>query len=283
MIIDFHTHTFPAKIAGKVLGKLQKMSRSMPYTDGTDAGLQTSMKKACIDYSVTLPVMTNVEQVEKLNSLAIASLEQMSDTGLIPFGGMHPEYKNYKEELKRLKDAGIKGFKIHPAYQGVDFDDPRFMQIMDTASELGLIILTHAGLDIGIPHHNYTSVEQILHVMKDVQPEKLVLAHMGGWDNWKQVKSDLAGAPLWMDTAFTLGLIEPAPGTERAPEESMMMEDTEFIDLCRVHGTERILFATDCPWSDQKTYVDRFLKMDLTDTEQTAIMGKNAQELLGMN
>lgn len=254
----------------------------MPYTDGTDAGLQISMKEAGIDYSVTLPVMTNVEQVEKLNTLAIASLESVPDTHLIPFGGIHPDYENYKEELKRLHAAGIKGFKIHPAYQGVDFDDPRFMRIMDTASELGLIILTHAGLDIGIPHHNYTSIEQILHVMKTVQPEKLVLAHMGGWDNWKQVKSDLAGAPLWMDTAFTLGQIEPAPGTERTPEESFMMEHDEFIDLCRAHGTDRILFATDCPWSSQKAYTDRFAHMALHETERMAIMGGNAQRLLDL-
>lgn len=283
MIIDFHTHTFPAKIAGNVLDKLQKKSRSKPYTDGTDADLQVSMKDAGINYSVTLPVMTNVAQVEKLNSIAIASLEQTETTGLIPFGGMHPDYENYREELKRLKAAGIRGFKLHPAYQGVDFDDPRFMRIIDAASELGLITLTHAGLDIGIPHHDYSSVEQILHVIKEIHPEKLVLAHMGSWDNWQQVKSDLAGAPVWMDTAFTLGRIEPAPGTERAPEESMMMENAEFIDLCRAHGTDRILFATDCPWSSQKAYVDRFLKMELTEAERTAVLGENARRLLCMD
>lgn len=33
---------------------------------------------------------------------------------IITFGGMHPNYTNYKEELLRLKQAGIPGIKLHP-------------------------------------------------------------------------------------------------------------------------------------------------------------------------
>ena len=282
MIIDFHTHTFPAKIAGNVIGKLQLLSRSRPYTDATPEGLQASMGEASIDYSVTLPVMTHPGQVEKLNTLAGQSMEQIRESGLIPFGGMHPDYENYKAELRRLRDMGVPGIKLHPAYQGVDFDDIRFLRIMDAANELGLIILAHSGMDIGIPGHNFTSVEHILHVLKEIAPQKLVLAHMGGWDGWKDVEQYLAGAPLWMDTAFSLGPIEPAPGTERTPEESMMMTAEEFLRLARKHGTNRILFATDSPWSSQPVYREYFRNMNLTAEEETAIMGENARELLGL-
>lgn len=282
MIIDFHTHTFPAKIAGNVIGKLQLLSRSRPYTDATVEGLQASMAEASIDYSVTLPVMTNPGQVEKLNTLAGQAMEHIRESRIIPFGGMHPDYENYKTELRRLRDMGIPGIKIHPAYQGVDFDDIRFLRIMETATKLGLIILTHSGMDIGIPGHNFTSIDHIHHVLKEVAPEKLVLAHMGGWDGWKDVEQYLAGAPLWMDTAFTLGLIEPAPGTERTPEESMMMTLEEFLRLARKHGTDRILFATDSPWSSQPVYRERFRNMELTPDEENAIMGENARKLLGL-
>lgn len=282
MIIDFHTHTFPAKIAGNVIGKLQLLSRSCPYTDATVEGLQASMKEASIDYSVTLPVMTNPGQVEKLNTFAGQAMEHMRESGIIPFGGMHPDYENYKTELRRLRDMGVPGIKIHPAYQGVDFDDIRFLRIMETATELGLIILTHSGMDIGIPGHNFTSIDHIHHVLREVSPEKLVLAHMGGWDGWKDVEQYLAGAPLWMDTAFTLGLIEPAPGTGRTPEESMMMNSEEFLRLARKHGTDRILFATDSPWSSQPVYREYFRKMNLAAEEEKAIMGENARKLLGL-
>ena len=94
---------------------------------------------------------------------------------------MHPDYVNYKEELLRLKQAGIPGIKLHPAYQNVDLDDIRMMRIIDEASSQGLITLVHAGIDIGIYDHNYSSVAHILKLLKEVAPEKLVLAHMGNW------------------------------------------------------------------------------------------------------
>ena len=49
MIIDFHTHIFPDKIAAGVIDKLQKKSRSKPYTDATAGGLLQSMQDAGID------------------------------------------------------------------------------------------------------------------------------------------------------------------------------------------------------------------------------------------
>ncbi len=279
MVLDFHTHTFPDAIADQVICKLQRLSRSKPYTNATNSSLQASMREAGIDYSVTLPVMTNPGQVEKLNSLAGQAMEQISQTGLIPFGGMHPDYENYKAELHRIHEMGIPGIKIHPAYQGTDFDDIRFLRILDTASELGLIVLTHAGIDIGIPEHNYTSIAQILHVLKEVSPPKLILAHMGGWNSWLAVEQDLAGAPVWMDTAFTLGTIEAAPGTQRTPEESQMLTQEAFLRLARKHGMERILFATDSPWSSQITYRKFFQTMQLTPEEEQAVLGGNALQL----
>ena len=48
MIIDFHTHTFPAKIAHSVIAHLQSKSRSMAFTDATNDGLRRSMDNAGI-------------------------------------------------------------------------------------------------------------------------------------------------------------------------------------------------------------------------------------------
>lgn len=280
MVIDFHTHTFPDRMAGDVVAKLQQVSGSRAYTDGTVGKLQASMKRASIDYSVTLPVMTNVRQVEKLNTLAGQAMEQWEQQRIIPFGGMHPDYPNYKEELRRVHNLGIPGIKIHPAYQGVDLDDIRFLRILDAASEYDLIVLTHAGMDIGIPEHNFASVSQIQQVLKEVAPSRLVLAHMGGWMNWKQVKSDLAGAPVWLDTAFSLGKIEPALETDHRPKESFMMDAASFMELVFAHGKDRVLFATDSPWSSQEDYRKQLEAMPFTREEHQAILGGNAASLL---
>ncbi|HCG58439.1 MAG TPA: metal-dependent hydrolase, partial [Lachnospiraceae bacterium] len=40
--------------------------------------------------------------------------------------------------------------------------------------------------------------------------------------------------------------------------------------------------GTDCPWADQKAYVDAFRELPFTEEEQNAILGKNALKLLEM-
>ena len=280
MIIDFHTHTFPDKIAGSVIGKLQQLSRSRPFTDATNDGLRRSMEQAGIDLSILLPVMTNAGQVHKLNDLAARINERWQETGLLSFGGMHPDVENYKEALNHVTELGLKGIKIHPAYQGADFDDIRYLRIIDKASELGLIVLTHAGWDIGIPGHNYCDTKHIQRVMREVGPDRLVLAHMGGWQDWKAVGEDLAGLPLYFDASFSTGDIIPAPGTTRTPEESHNMNREQFTRLVRKLGTDRILFATDCPWSDQAESLRFVRSCGFSQQELADILGNNAQKLL---
>ena len=200
--------------------------------------------------------------------------------------GYEPKYdvvalfENYKEELRRLKQNGIAGIKIHPAYQNVDLDDIRMMRMIECASELGLIVLTHAGIDIGLYHHNYCSVRHILNVIDQVHPPKLVLAHMGGWGCWDEVEQDLAGAPVFLDTAFSIGPITPNPNQTDRPYLEENLSDEDFTRITRKHGMDKILFATDSPWQEQKDYIERVRRTGLTPAEQELIFGENAKKLL---
>lgn len=279
-MIDFHTHTFPSAISKKVLAKLSKLSHTQYFTDGSVEGLLASMEEASIDYSVNLPVMTTSEQVEKVNSSLIAEKENLFQKGIITFGGMHPDYEDYKKELIRLRENGILGIKIHPAYQNTDIDDIKMMRIIDFASEQGLIILTHAGIDIGIYDHNYASAKQILIIIDTIHPPKFVLAHMGNWGCWEDVERDLAGADVYFDTAFALGAVTPDKANSGTPYLTTNLSDEDFVRIVRKHGVNKILFATDSPWEDQKDYVGRIKRLPLSEMEQNLIFSENARNLL---
>ncbi len=280
MIIDFHTHTFPEKVSAKIVDHLAHVGHIPAHTDGSVTGLLSSMEEAGIAYSVTLPVMTRPDQVKKIHTAMLEDKENLFSKGIIPFGGMHPDYADYREELLRLKNAGIAGIKLHPAYQNVDLDDIRMMRIIDYASSLGMIVLIHAGIDIGIFEHNFSPVSQILKLLKEVQPEKLVLAHMGNWGCWDDVERDLAGAPVWLDTAFSYGPIFPLPGSTTVPYADYNLHAEDFVRIVRKHGTDKVLFATDSPWCSQKDYVQRLKDMPLTEKEQEQILSENARALL---
>lgn len=278
MIIDFHTHTFPDKIAGKAITKLSHASHSVPFTDGTVDGLRKSMERSGIDKSIVLPVATSPRQVEHINDSSIRINE--TEQNIISFGAMHPDYENYREELKRIKDHKIKGIKIHPVYQGVDLDDIRYLRILECCAELDLIVVTHAGLDIGFPGVVHCSPSMAAHVISEIGPFKFVLAHMGGWKNWDEVPSLLASSGVMIDTSFSTGSFVPLKDGYWNAKDTRMLNEEQTVSLIRAFGADHVLFGTDSPWSDQRKSLDFIRNLSLTQTEKDLILGGNAKKLL---
>jgi len=280
MIIDFHTHTFPDRIAQRAITSLQAMSHAAVFAPGTVAGLRESMAAAGIACSVVLPVATNPEKLTSMNDVSIASNGQ---NGLIYFGAVHPLAENWKQELNRLAQAGIRGIKIHPLYQGVDIDDVRYLRILEHAAGLGMITLMHAGQDIAYPQQVRCSPEMTARALRQVGPAPVVLAHMGGWKDWEQVAEHLADTGCYLDTALSLDTIVPTEPGHYTRQELRLLSREAFCRLVRSFGAERILFGTDSPWSCQKTEVGRIQQLPLTCGEKESILYKNAERLLGVS
>ncbi len=262
MIIDFHTHIFPDRVAFKAIPQMEKNANVKAYHNGTLSGLVESMKRAGVDYSVVLPVVTAPRQFESINKFA-CEVDKIDN--LISFGGIHPDTEDYKKELDLIKKYGFKGIKLHPEYQVMNINDEKYLRIMDYASELGLIITVHAGYDGAYPNERHCSPEKIADVLKHISPDKLVLAHMGSLYMWEEVEEYIVGENVYLDTAFSIG----------------EMEDEQFIRMVRNHGTDRVLFATDSPWTDQKEAVEHISKMAFTQEEKDRILYENAINLLG--
>ena len=280
MIIDLHTHTFPDRIAAAAVDKLKHASHTQAFTDGTMAQLKHSMQDAGIDYSVVLPVATNPLKVGSMNDL---SMQLTGKDGLIYFGCMHPDCEEWHNELKRIADAGLKGVKIHPVYQGVDIDDARFVRILARAGEVGLTVVMHAGDDIGFPGVVRCSPKMIANAVKQAGNVRLILAHMGGWRNWREAEEILPQTNVCIDTAFSLGKLSPLEEGFYSEEELQLLWAEEFCRLVRAFGSERVFFGTDSPWSAQKQSLQEIRALPLTEEEKRNILGENAKRLLELS
>lgn len=279
MIIDIHTHIFPDRIADRAIDKLKHSSHTVPFSDGKKDGLMASMKKAGVDCSVVLPVATNPCKAASMND---AMLSEKETNGLVHFGAIHPDTPDAQKELKRIADAGIRGIKLHPVYQGVDINDPRSLRILEMAGELGLIVVMHAGQDIGFPGVVHCSPEMTADALRHVGPVQLVCAHMGGWRDWARVTDCLAGTSALLDTAFSLGDLTPLEESYYSPEQIHMLNEEAFCTLVRAFGSERVLFGSDSPWGDQQENIRAIRKLPLTEDEKQNILGANACRLLGL-
>lgn len=268
MIIDFHTHIFPNKIATGALSKLSSIINVPPSMNGTVQGLLNSMAAANIDTSIILPVVTDPHQFDSIFRFAaqINEHQDNSNPQLISFAGIHPDMDNYKALLHKIASHGFLGIKLHPNYQGVNFDDIRYMRIIYTASELGLIIQVHTGIDPYTPGKLYCSPDMILRVIKETAAPKLVLAHMGNNKNYDEAEAKLCGQDVYFDTAYSIKHMSPE----------------QLVRMIHHHGSDKILFGSDAPWTSQKADVEKLRSItDLSPTEKQQIFYQNAQRLLG--
>ena len=78
MLIDFHTHAFPEKIAERAIAKLSFASGGLePQTDGTLSSLKERMQRGRVDVSVVMNIATNPSQQKNVNDFA-ASINNKS-------------------------------------------------------------------------------------------------------------------------------------------------------------------------------------------------------------
>jgi len=239
-IIDFHTHIFPSDMAAKTLEDMNK--RSIPsYTDGTLPGLIHSMDAAGIDISVVSRITTRPEQVESINEWLLSTKQD----GIHPLATWHPDLPVDEDHLKRLRDEGFKGFKLHPDYQGFIVDDKGMFPFYEAVQKERMFVLFHAGLDRGLPGPLNAPPERLVKIHEAFPDLTMILAHMGGEEIYDRTEKCVLGKDIYLDTSFILRKM-PLNTLER------------FVNR---HPIERFLFGTDSPWVDQNLDLKFFLSL----------------------
>ena len=101
-------------------------------------------------------------------------------------------------------------------------------------------------------------------VIARVPGVKLVLAHLGGSEMSEEVYSTLCGEDVYFDTAYVL----------------RYTDETTFKKILKKHGEDKILFATDSPWSGMKEDLEILNSYKLPKETLEKILYKNAKKLL---
>lgn len=267
MIIDFHTHIFPDKIASKTIDYLSVKGGTKAYGDGSENGLLQSMDEAGVTCAIALPVLTKPSQFDSVNRFALEVNERHAvDKKILSFGGIHPQCEDLDGKMKFLKKCGFKGVKIHPDYQDEFIDSENYVRILQCAKEYDLIVVTHAGVDIAYPDCVHCSPDRVRKVIEKVNHKKFVLAHMGASEQFDAVYDSLCGLDVYFDTAYVLGSISKQT----------------FLRLANAHGMDKILFATDSPWQNIKDCKDKLVSFGIEKQDLDKIFYKNALSLLGV-
>ena len=260
-IIDAHAHIYPDAIAEKASENLGKFYNFKVQGKGTLSDLENEARNASIEGFFIFGVATNAHQVKKVNDTLAEACALAVSHGFRAegFAGMHQDYDDFESEVKRCKELGFQGVKIHPDIQGVDTDDKRLLPLYEIMQALNMRLVLHAGDDR--PEYRYSSPDKIAKIAKMFPKMKILAAHFGGYKAWDEAEEYLFGLEnLWYDCSSALWAMTP----ERAAE------------LFRKCGYKRVMFGTDYPVMPLNDYLKLFFEVPLTSREREDVLYNNA-------
>ena len=257
-IIDFHAHIYPEKIAEKAVKSIGDFYGIDMTSRGTAGSLVENGGRIGVVKYIVHSTATKPQQVVSINNYIIGEVK--AERRFVGFGTLHPEFAETEAEVKRIREAGLFGIKLHPDFQAFQVDSPAMDPIYDIVAHYKMPVLFHAG-DI---RYDYSGPKRIAHVL-DKHPDLTVIAaHFGGYTQWDDAFEYLAGRDLWFDTSSTLWKL-PAK---------------DALRIIGKHGYERFLFGSDFPMWDHESELERIFALKLPENELEAILFENGARLL---
>lgn len=261
MIIDCHVHlnNYHEQVAVSLDESLDKLQQAMAASDTTYALVLTS-------YLVN-PNRPSAAQV-------VRAVERHDNLGVV--AGI--SYLNYRErDLREMADflkAGlVRGLKLYPGYEPFYPHDKRLQVVYDLAEEFDVPVMIHCG-DTYSPKGKlkYAHPLEVDEVAVDHPKVKFVICHLG--NPWLEDCMEVVykNANVYADfSGLVLGEFTEA-------FEDYMEEQLEDVILY-AGEPDYLLYGTDWPICDMRSYVDFVRQLKLTDQQRAAILYENARTL----
>lgn len=259
-IIDFHTHIYPDKIAGKAAGSIADFYRL--DGDGLVGSVDTLLqleKEAGVERAAVLPVAMKPNQARRVNEFIHETTEKHSN--LIGFGTVHAAMEDLCEEGEYLIQNGYRGVKIHPDMQQFAIDDLRLYPFYDLIQGK-LPIIFH----MGDSRYNYSNPVKLRIIMKQFPRLNCIAAHLGGLDMYEIAYDNFGNMDCCLDISSVLRFSPPE----------------EILKWIRIYGSERMIFGTDFPLWNPVHEVKTFQSLGLTDAELEQVGYKTAERILAL-
>ena len=239
MRIDVHTHIFRDSAAEQIVADMSRRLGLAAVGTGLPDDLLTRLDAAGLDSSVVLYAAPTPAMMHLSNRFAIEIQQRFPR--LIVFASVHPHAKEWERELEILREAGIRGLKLHPEYQGYSLADPAVLPLLEAGMKDFVFLCHMGGLTPECTESGVAASPRMLADLLDRVPGmRFIAAHLGGQFLWDEALKHLAGREVWLDTA-ACGAQVPA---------------TTLSAFFRRHDSEKILFGSDYPFFDPSVEIN---------------------------
>jgi hypothetical protein len=279
MIIDCHTHIFPAAVRqdrekffqGEPAFELLYAAPKARLVGARE--LVAAMDAQGVDRSVVFGFPWRDAQTARLNNDYVLEVVGRYPQRLIGLCCLDPFSPQAEAETRRCLDGGLSGIGELAFYQsGIDAAArDRLAPLMAQCLAKGLVAMIHTNEPVGhlYPGKTPNTLRQIYDLVRRFFENKIVLAHWGGGLFFyqllkKEVKASLKN--VYFDTAASPYLYDP----------------DVYRVACEIVGDEKILFGSDYPLLGPARYFAEMAAAGISDDDRERICGGNAARLLNL-
>jgi len=277
MIIDCHTHIFPAAVRqnrekyfrGEPAFELLYAS---PKARLVGAGeLVAAMDAQGVDRSVVFGFPWRDARTARLNNDYVMEAVGRFPGRLVGLCCLDPFCPQAEAETRRCLEGGLAGIGELAFYQsGIDAAAlDKLAPLMALCLTNGLVAMIHTNEPVGhlYPGKTPNTLRQIYDLVRRFPENKIVLAHWGGGLFFYQLLKREVKAALqnvYFDTAASPYLYDP----------------DVYRVACELVGSEKILFGSDYPLLGPARYFAEMAAARISDDDRERICGGNAARLL---
>ena len=142
-------------------------------------------------------------------------------------------------------------------------DDKKAYPMYEAAQSKNIPILFHTGDN----RHPYSSPKRLKKILKDFPNLIVFAAHFGGYRQWDEAIEYLADEKnVYFDTSSSL----------------MFITTKQAKNFINAYGTEKMFFGSDFPMWTHEDEIERFMKLNLTNEQNQAILSGNFKAFFGI-
>jgi len=192
------------------------------------------------------------------------------------FGTVDIKGTDLPGQVRRIRELGLHGIKLHPNAQQFDIIGPEAFAVYQAAQEQNLFITFHSGVHhYRLKHHNVLNFDEVAHHFPDL---RFSLEHVGGYHFFPD-----ALAVIVNNIPFP-----PIPGRQCRVYAGLAsiftqnynrfwyMSRDRLVELVAQVGAAQCIFGLDFPYNLEESTrlgIDTINSLDLSDADKELILG----------
>lgn len=264
-IFAHHAHVFPENVR----------------PDGTVDALLRTMDECGIARAVCFATFPSQLKAENEETNAWLAKRIRGEDRLHGFGVIDFEKGDLRGQVDRIADLGLRGIKLHPAFQKFAIDGEQAFEVYARAEELNLFLSFHTGVHWHrIRDYQVWKFDEVAYNFKRL---RFSMEHLGGYCFFNEGLAVMLNNMNHRDEPRVYAGLTSVfdPDMNRA----WNLSDDKIRDLFWQVGDDAEIFGLDFPYNQTpeiRAAIEHFANMDLPEETKKKVFAGNLERVLGL-